>query len=256
LTNAGATTSRTEVFDPIRGVVTPGAPLRIPVHDAAAGVIGTTALVVGGGASSSSDAIQSLNLATQSSVVGHLPQVRSDDSAAVLGTTLYVLGGYDGARELPGVLATNNGADFHQIGALPVTVRYGAACATPGALWMFGGEHNGTATSDVQRIDLSTGTGSLAGPLPHPLAHAACALLDGHLLLIGGTDGKTAQSTVYEISDTTGLVTAVGSLPERVTDMGVAVVGDVAFVVGGNVTSAAHTTAPSSAIVAITLTTP
>src|SRR6185437_2943031 len=103
------TTPNTEIFDPATMSVRAGGQLPTAVHDAAAGVIGGKALVVGGGAATSVNTVQAVEGNGTATLVGHLPQVRSDDAVATTGNTLYVVGGYDGTRELPGVLATTDG---------------------------------------------------------------------------------------------------------------------------------------------------
>src|SRR6185437_2374646 len=151
------TTSQTLVFDPSALSIRPGAHLPVAVHDAGAGVVGGAALVVGGGSAASSAAVQAVHADGSAAVVGRLPQVRSDDSVAATSGELYVIGGYDGVHELPGVLATTDGVTFHSVGQLGETVRYGAAYAASGAVWIFGGEHQGQPIADIQRVDTGTG---------------------------------------------------------------------------------------------------
>jgi outer membrane protein assembly factor BamB len=245
------TTSQTLVFDPSSPSIRPAGHLAIAVHDAGAGVVGGTALVVGGGSAASSDAVQGVHADGTAAVVGRLPQVRSDDSVAVAGGQLYVIGGYDGVHELPGVLATTDGVTFHTVGQLAETVRYGAAYASSGAVWIFGGEHQGQPIADIQRVDTRTGASTVVGKLPHPLAHAAVAVLGTQVLILGGSDGHNPQNTIFAFDPATGSVTLVGSLPESVSDMATAVVGDTAYVLGGNALTAQQTIAPTTAIVAV-----
>jgi hypothetical protein len=245
------TTARTELFDPSTGAITAGGQLPVAVHDAAAGVVAGKALVAGGGAAASVDAVQQVQPTGSAATVGHLPQPRSDDSIAVTGNTLYVVGGYDGSHELPGVLATSDGVTFKQVGQLAETVRYGAAYASGTSLWVFGGEHQGAATADIQRVDTGTGASSVVGKFPHPLAHAAVAILGDQVLVIGGTDGHNPQNAIYAFDSTKNSVSVVGSLPESVSDMATVVVGDTAYVIGGEALTAEQTIAPTTAIVAV-----
>ncbi|HEY5049687.1 MAG TPA: hypothetical protein VII50_02210, partial [Acidothermaceae bacterium] len=245
------TTAQTLVFDPSSPSIRVAGRLAVAVHDAGAGVVGGTALVVGGGSAASSDAVQAVRADGTSAIVGRLPQVRSDDSVAVASNELYVIGGYDGIHELPGVLATTDGATFHQVGQLGETVRYGAAYASLGAVWIFGGEHQGQPIADIQRVDTGTGVSTVVGKLPHPLAHAAVAVLGGHVLILGGSDGHNPQNTIFAFDPATGSVSLVGSLPESVSDMATAVVGSIAYVIGGNALTAEQTIAPTTAIVAV-----
>jgi hypothetical protein len=245
------TTSQTLIFDPGAPSIGAAGHLAIAVHDAGAGVVGGTALVVGGGSAASSDAVQAVDADGGAAVVGRLPQLRSDDSVAVSGGQLYVVGGYDGVHELPDVLSTTDGATFHVVGRLGETVRYGAAYASPAAVWIFGGEHQGQPIADIQRIDIATGASTVVGKLPYPLAHAAVVALGGQVLILGGSDGHSPQSAIFSFDPVTGSVSLVGSLPERVSDMATAVVGDTTYVIGGNALTGKQTIAPTTAIVAL-----
>jgi outer membrane protein assembly factor BamB len=250
------TTASTELFDPSTQTMTSAASLPTPVHDAAAGVLGGRAMVAGGGSAASTDAVQSVQSDGTATTIGRLPQPRSDDSVAADGATLYVVGGYDGAHELPAVLATSDGVTFRQVGQLGETVRYGAAYADSGSIWVFGGEHQGVASADIQRVDLGTGRSSVVATFPHPLAHAAVVVLGQQVLVLGGTDGHNPQNAIYAFDPVRNEVRAVGSLPEYVSDMAAVVVGDTAYVVGGEALTAEQTIAPTAAVVAVRLATP
>jgi PQQ-like domain len=236
------TTGTISAFDPTTATVTPFGTLALPVHDAAGGLLTGSAALVGGGAATSIDAVQTVAPNSAHAVVtGHLPQPRSDDAVAVGDGTLYVAGGYTGTTELPEVLATNDAITFRTVANLPQTVRYAAATVVGNSLWILGGEHHGVAIDDIQRVDLATGQATVAGHLPHPLAHAAAVYLNGSLLLIGGTDGQNHQNTIYTIDTATATATVAGSLPIATSDMGVAVSGDSAYVFGGEALTAEQT---------------
>lgn len=251
LTASDQTTANIELFDPPAGAITTAGRLAAPVHDAAVGVIGGRAFVAGGGAATTTNAVQQVRSDATAALVGKLPQPRSDDSVAVSGDTLYVVGGYDGVHEVPGVLATTDGVTFKQVGQLGETIRYGAAYADGGSVWMFGGEHHGVATADIQRVDTATGASRVVAKFPHPLAHETVAVLGKQVLVIGGTDGHTLQNTVYAFDPAKNTVTAVGSLPESVSDMATVVAGDTAYVIGGNALTAEQTVAATTAVVAL-----
>jgi N-acetylneuraminic acid mutarotase len=246
------TTSQTLIFDPGTTSIRPAGHLAIAVHDAGAGVVGGTALVLGGGSAASSSAVQAVHADGTAAIVGRLPQLRSDDSVAVAGDELYVIGGYDGMHELPGVLATTDGVTFRAVGQLGQTVRYAAAYASLKAVWIFGGEHQGQPTADIQRVDTGTGVSTVVGELPHPMAHAAAAVLDGQILILGGSDGHNPQNTIFVFDPDNGSVSLVGSLPESVSDMATAVVGNTMYLIGGDTLTAKQTIAPTTAIVAVT----
>jgi hypothetical protein len=245
------TTSQTLIFDPGAPSISAAGHLAIAVHDAGAGVVGGRAFIVGGGSAASSDAVQAVHADGSAAVVGRLPQVRSDDSVATAGDEVYVVGGYDGVHELPGVLATTDGVTFKEVGRLGETVRYGAAYASSDAVWIFGGEHEGKPVADIQRVDIATGASTVVGKLPRAMAHAAVVALGGRILIVGGSDGHTPQNTILAFDSVTASVTLVGSLPESVSDMATAVVGDTAYVLGGNALTPEQTIAPTTAIVAL-----
>jgi len=247
------TTAQTLVFDPSSQSVRVAGQLPVAVHDAGAGVVGGKALVVGGGSATSSNVVQAVHADGSAAIAGHLPQARSDDSVAVGGNVLYVTGGYDGINELRGVLATTDGTTFDQVGQLGETVRYGAAYASPSAVWVFGGEHQGKTIADIQRVDTRTGTSAVVGTFPHPLAHAGVAVMSGQVLIFGGSDGHNPQNAIYAFDPIAGSVRLVGSLPESVSDMATAVVGDTAYIIGGNALTAEQTIAPTTTIVAVKL---
>jgi N-acetylneuraminic acid mutarotase len=247
------TTSQTLIFDPTASSIRFGGHLAVGVHDAGAGIANGTAYVFGGGSAASTNAVQAVHTDGTAAIVGRLPGPRSDDSVAVAGDVLYVLGGYDGVHELPSVLATTDGVTFHQVGQLRETVRYGAAYASPGAVWMIGGEHQGTPIADIQRVDTRTGVSTLVGALPHPLAHAVVAVVGGQVLILGGSDGHYPQKTIYAFDPVTGSVTLAGSLPESVSDMATAVVAGTAYVLGGDALTGTRSIAPTAAIVAVSI---
>jgi N-acetylneuraminic acid mutarotase len=251
LTARQQTTAAIELFDPSADTMKTAGRLPVPVHDAAAGVIAGRAFVAGGGAAFTTDAVQQVRADGTAVRAGRLPQPRSDDSAAVSGNTLYVVGGYDGRHELAGVLTTTDGVTFAQVGQLGETVRYGAAYAAGQSVWMFGGEHHGVPTADIQRVDAKTGHSSVVAKLPHPLAHEAVAVLGDHVLIIGGTDGHTLQGNIYAFDPSTNTVTLIGSLPESVADMAIVVDGGTAYVIGGSTLTTEHTVAATNAIVAV-----
>lgn len=215
------------------GAVTAAGQLPVPVHDAAGAVVGGRDLVFGGGSTAVTSAVQDVTPGSPPLVVSHLPQPRADLVAVSDGTTGYVLGGYDGRQGSTSVLRTRNGKTFTVAGTLPVSVRYPAVALSAGAIWLFGGEHDGKQVTDVQRIDLASGHGSVAGHLPNPLAHAGAFTLGDAVLIAGGRIGDRATDTVLRFNPADMRFTAAGHLPDGRSDFGVALVGGTAYLVGG-----------------------
>jgi len=215
------------------GRVSPAGRLPVPVHDAAGAVVDGRDLVFGGGSTAVSDTVQDVTPTASARLVSHLPTPRADLVAVSDGRAGYVLGGFDGTSGSTAILRTRDGRTFTVTGNLPVSVRYPAVVVSGGSIWLFGGEHAGRQVTDIQRVDLRTGQGSVAGHLRHPLAHAGAFTLGGTVLVAGGRSGAAATNAVMRFDPEQVSVTAAGRLPVALSDFGVAVVGDTAYLVGG-----------------------
>ena len=233
LTTADTTTQAILRVDPARGTVVQAELLPVAVHDAAGAVVGGRDLVFGGGSTAVTSAVQDVTPGAFPQVTGHLPQPRADLVAISDGGTGYVLGGFDGSQGLTTILRTQDGRTFTVMGTLPVDVRYPAVATAAGSIWLFGGEHQGKQVTDVQRIDLTTGHGSVPGHLPSPLAHAGAFTLGSAVFVAGGRTGAKATDNVMRFDPANVSFTAVGHLPAARSDFGVAVVGGTAYLVGG-----------------------
>jgi hypothetical protein len=219
--------------DLTQGTVNPAGQLPVPVHDAAGAVVTGRDLIFGGGATTVTSAVQDVTPGASPQVISHLPQPRADLVAISDSNVGYVLGGFDGAQGSTTILRTQDGKTFVVVGTLPVAVRYPAVAASAGSIWLFGGEHDGKQVTDVQRVDLATGHGSVAGHLPTPLAHADAFTLGGTVFVAGGRIGTAATSDVMRFDPVKVSLTAAGHLPAARSDFGVAVVAGNAYLVGG-----------------------
>jgi hypothetical protein len=233
LTAADSTTQAILSVDLARAAVNPSGRLAVPVHDAAGALVNGRNLLFGGGSTTVSSAVQDVTPGTPPRVLSHLPQPRADLVAVSEGKTGYVLGGFDGAQGLTTILRTTDGRTFTVSGTIPVSVRYPAVAASGGAIWLFGGEHAGNQITDVQRVDLTTGQGRVAGHLPRPLAHAGALTLSGTIFVAGGRTGAATTDIVMRFSPADVSFTTAGRLPAARSDFGVAVVGETAYLVGG-----------------------
>lgn len=233
LTAADSTTQAILSVDLARGTVNPAGQLPVPVHDAAGAVVNGRNLLFGGGSTAVSSAVQDVTPGTPPRVVSHLPQPLADLVAISEGKAGYVLGGFDGTQGSTTVLRTTDGRTFTGVGTIPVSVRYPAVASGGGSIWLFGGEHAGKQITDVQRVDLTTGHGSVAGHLPRPLAHAGALILGGTIFVAGGRTGATATDIVMRFNPAGVTFTVAGHLPAARSDFGAAVVGDTAYLVGG-----------------------
>ena len=80
--------------------------------------------MLGGGTASSVPTVQAFTPGTPATVTGAMSRARSDSGGVSAGPAGYVIGGYDGSRLDPEVLATRDGLHFRVAARLPVPVRY------------------------------------------------------------------------------------------------------------------------------------
>lgn len=233
LTASDTTTSLISSIDPTAGTVTPAGHLAEGVHDAAGAVVSGRVIVVGGGSTTVSSSVQDVTPGRTPRIIGHLPHPRADLVATTTGGAAYLLGGYDGSTELAGVLRTRDGHGFTTVAHLPLTVRYPALTAADGALWVFGGEHAGRATTAVQRIDLTTGDASVVAHLPRPLSHAGAFTLERGIYLAGGLNGSSPTAQILRFAPSTRRFATAGRLPTAMSDFGTAASGGTVYLVGG-----------------------
>ena len=226
-------TSRSYRLNLRQGTVTPLPDLPVAVHDAAGVSLHGSPLVVGGGNATEQATVQ--NLGTQGwRVVGRLPTPRADLAAVRLGASAIVLGGYDGVQSLAAILSSQDGREYHSIGQVPVPVRYPAAIASHGVVWLLGGESHGQMIDAIQRIDPRTGRARVVGHLPRPLGHAAAAVLGGRILLAGGRTGpNTLTAAMWWFDPATVSCRRAGRMPYPLADAGVFRTGRAAYLIGG-----------------------
>lgn len=255
------------------------------IHDAAGATLGDQVYVFGGKGSAVSSTVQSfpaptstassttstpaLSPTTTSTVpaataTGALPQPRAGSVAVPIGTTVYIVGGYDGATAEGSVLSTSDGATFATVARLPVAVRNAAAAVVGGEIYVFGGERLGpapssstapssttaaahppapahqaetwTAVSDIQRVDPATGQAAVIGHLPTALQDAAAFTLGGHIYVAGGQGPAGVNATIWGFEPANAGLVVAGHLRTPVSGAGVATLGSTAWLVGGQST--------------------
>ncbi len=183
------------------------AELQLPAGrvDGAAAVLGTTYLYAGGsdGKAPVADVYFSKAVGTGNldkwAAGPSLPEARTDAATAVIGSTMFVIGGY--------------GPD-----GKPTSTVYSLTLGNDGAL-----------PTEWTTVD--------AAALPEPRAGAAAIAVSDGLVVMGGTNGTAPVDTVWKTkTDTSGAPgawTAQSPLFEPVVDATAVHVGDVIFVVGG-----------------------
>lgn len=235
-------------LDTSTGAITAAGSLAAAVHDAAGARLEGQDFLFGGGSPTTIADVESFAVpqgagATRATVVGRLPQPRSDASAVTIGRTAYVVGGYDGANADSQVLSTTDGQHFAVSASLQVPVRYAAVAAFEGRIYLFGGQavgglDNGALVDAVQMVDPSAGTAQVIARMPQAGAGAMAVAVGGQLYVAGGvTEVTAAEATatgaIYAFDVAHAKLLGAGTLPAPVAYGAAAVVGNRAWIVGG-----------------------
>jgi N-acetylneuraminic acid mutarotase len=245
-------------LDPQSGALSQLGSLVSPAHDAAGAMIDGRPFLFGGGAQASIDAVQSVAPTGQATIVGHLPQPRSDLGAVKIGATVYLIGGYTGSVATRDVLATTDGIHFRVAAQLATGVRYPAVSAIGNVIYVFGGEWANSASDTVQAINVGTGKVRVVGRLPQPRTQASAFALGNTVFVAGGRTPSGLSSEILRFDPAHITFSRAGSLPAAVADAAVATVGRSAFLIGGEaanttvagVVSLSVTTAPPAEVAA------
>ena len=151
-----------------------------------------------------------------------------------VGSSAYVLGGYDGQSTVESVLRTSDGRHFATVARLPTPVRYPAVAALGNTIYAFGGElADGKDSTDVQAIDVPSHRATIIGHLPQSVAHASAVDLSGAIYLLGGRRNGRASDQILRFDPSRRVLVAAGRLPVPVTNAAAAVVGGTAYLIGG-----------------------
>jgi N-acetylneuraminic acid mutarotase len=231
--------------DTTTGASQSGGTLAEAVHDAAGVRLGDAILVFGGGGPSENGTsdVQSVPTNGATTVLGKLPQPRSDHVAVAIAGKAYVLGGYDGHNIVADVVSTDDGKSFTNVAVLPVPVRYPAVAVVGKMIYLFGGVKDsqaGVDTSAVQRVDTTSGKIDVVAQLPTSLSHASAMVLDGQVFVAGGYINNTQLSDQILRFDPRSATTAIaGHLPAPISDAASAVIANRGLLVGGQGTDRA-----------------
>jgi hypothetical protein len=234
LDSADTSTDQVVAIDPSSGASSLQGPLAEPLHDASAVELGGRVLVFGGGSASELDTVEAVAPPASAQIVARLPGTRSDLSAVAVGSSAYLLGGYDGVAPTSVVLRTNDGTHFSTAARLPVGFRYAAVAAVGSRVYALGGQTaNAEDSSAIQMLDTATGQATLVGRLPRAISHASALALGGRVYVLGGRAAGTPLRQILSFDPASGTVHSAGELPMAVTNAAAAAAGGKGFLVGG-----------------------
>jgi len=268
LNPAGTSLSEVSTIDTSIGTIASAGTLAAGIHDAAAATLGARTVLFGGGSPATVAGVQAISSPTippkgpgTASAISTLPEPRSDLAAVTMSagqgprptTTAYVVGGYDGTRYLPGVLATDDGSRFSLVANLPAPVRYPAVAAVGGKIYAFGGQTASagtttTATDEIQMIDPAAHTATVVGHLPRALYGAAAFVIGGTIYVAGGQlPAGLTETHIEAFIPSSRSVLDAGLLPQAVAFAGYTTVSSgastIGYLVGGEVASQSGTLA-------------
>ncbi len=156
------------------------------------------------------------------STAGRLPAPSSDQAAAALGSTAYVVGGYTGSRWLDTIVAWQPGRPARVVAHLPTPLRYAAVASSAGRLIIAGGSRpDGAASDAVLAFDPRTSRVTRLGRLPAPTTHAAAAAIGDEVYVIGGRGATvgTATDRIVAVNARTGRIASAGRLSVPRSDL-------------------------------------
>ncbi len=244
LDSGGQSAAGVFALDPVTGTLHSLGAVPQPVHDAAGALIGHRLYVFGGGAATSSDAVQAFDVSTRhSTIAGRLPRALSDLAAAQLNGVTYLVGGFDGHTPRPEILATRDGRHFTLAGRLPIGLRYPAVTTAGGRVLIAGGQTATGLSAAVYAFDPVSGHVALLARLGAPLAHAVAVARRNTLYVLGGTDAAgTVMGAISAVDLATHAVAPLTRVIAPRADAASAELGATTFLIGGRSTHTLVTT--------------
>jgi len=159
----------------------------------------------------------------------------SDTSAATIGHTAYVVGGFTTTTPLRSVLAFRPGERPRVAATLPHPLRYAAVAVVGRRLMVAGGTNGLRGRREIVSVDPVSGHVRVVARLPAPLSHAAGAALGGRFYVLGGRgDAPTSQrAAIWVVDPARRGVRRAGRLRVALSDLAAATVGGRILVAGG-----------------------
>jgi hypothetical protein len=172
--------------------------------------------------------------------VAELPTGNYGLGAALVGGTVYLIGGDTGSATLDTILSWKpHGSAPQSVATLPVALRYSAVATVGEDIVIAGGLTTaGTASDAVYVFDTVTDkVRELSAKLPVGLYAAAGAALGNLAYVLGGAEitagSRTPLATIYSVNPATGQLARAGNLQYPVAEESATVVGQAIAIAGG-----------------------
>jgi hypothetical protein len=187
-----------------------------------------TILVVGGldQKHAARDEIMAIDISRKSlRRVAKLPSPRFGSGLALVGDSLYILGGYDGRAYLDEIVRFRVASREVQVVArLPKPRAFGAVAQWESGVYYFGGWDGEKITDEILRYDIVDNEVRVAGYLPEPLEYVHGVTVGDTVLLFGGEDSRLSwREEIIEYDPRTGVLRQRESIPKTGSVMQAAV---------------------------------
>jgi len=188
-------------------------------------------------ASATSTPIGQRGVGTHWETVKPMPSPRSEFGAAVVGGTIYVVGGIDGYfRTLSSAMAYDIGADaWREIPRLPQAIHHPAVTSDGKKVYVIGGL-TGLAsrpTDDVFAFDPEKNAWEQLGRMNDFRGAAAAAALDGRVYIMGGMTTAGPDNSMEYYDPSRSGWNGLKSMPSARMHLAAAAAGGKIFALGG-----------------------
>ncbi|GMS90093.1 hypothetical protein PENTCL1PPCAC_12268, partial [Pristionchus entomophagus] len=169
----------------------------------------------------------------------NLKGVRGRNAVAIIGKTIYAMGGYNGTERLATCeqydTQTNQWSDLPDMSCKRAAMAYGVI---DGKIYVAGGYDGSAALKNVEVFDPSTKTWSPVAPMTKPRGAPASCVYNGRLYVIGGHDGTVIWSDGEYYNPENNTWTAIAPMmksnrAQKRCRFGAAVLNGKIYVAGG-----------------------
>jgi N-acetylneuraminic acid mutarotase len=245
---SGTVVATVEAYNPGANTWRSVAPVPVAMHHANVAVVGGSLYVTGfltGGGFVANGAVYRYDPGPDdwTPETGMPPGTqRGASGVAVVGSTIYITGGYRGGTAVADFSAYDTTTDtWTTLVAVPTSRDHLTAGAIDGKVYV-GGGRNGTIPGHFPRLDVYdplAGTWTLLAPMPTSRGGVAGAVVDGRLIIIGGEGSGTGSgvfSQVEAYAPATGHWSTMTAMVTPRHGTGAAEVGGIIYVPGGATT--------------------
>ncbi|WP_411677900.1 Kelch repeat-containing protein [Caproicibacter sp.] len=168
------------------------------------------------------------------SLVTNMPGSRYSACCALVGSEVYIFGGYNGEDNLSSAIKYNPSTNtYTSIASMP-EARGGACCAIVGGeVYIFGGYSGAGYLSSAIKYSPSTNSYTSIASIPGERASACCAEYNGEVYIFGGYNGEDNLSSAIKYNPSTNSYASIADIPANQAYACCALVGSEVYIFGG-----------------------